>query len=68
MVRPAATSQENLLLADQRAARAAAGESLAFVPAMLTGDYQGDGKAFRQPVPRAVRPRPGLDTWLTWCR
>ena len=30
---------------------AAAEESLAFAPAMLTPDYQGDGKAFGRPVP-----------------
>jgi uncharacterized protein (TIGR03086 family) len=29
---------------------AAAEESLKFAPAMLTGDYQGDGKAFGKPV------------------
>src|SRR5882724_2030430 len=29
---------------------AAAEESLNFAPAMLTGDYQGDGKAFAPPV------------------
>jgi uncharacterized protein (TIGR03086 family) len=30
---------------------AAAEESLAFAPGMLTSDYQGDGKAFGNPVP-----------------
>jgi uncharacterized protein (TIGR03086 family) len=30
---------------------AAARESLSFAPAMLTGDYQGEGKAFGPPVP-----------------
>ena len=37
---------------------AAAEESLAFAPGMLTSDYQGDGKAFgpRVPVPAAAAP------------
>ena len=37
---------------------AAAEESLAFAPAMLTGDYQGDGKPFapRVPVPDSAAP------------
>jgi uncharacterized protein (TIGR03086 family) len=30
---------------------AAAEESLAFAPAMLTDDYQGEGKPFGKPVP-----------------
>jgi uncharacterized protein (TIGR03086 family) len=39
-------------------ATAAAEESLAFAPGMLTSDYQGDGKAFgpRVPVPAAAAP------------
>jgi uncharacterized protein (TIGR03086 family) len=37
---------------------AAAEESLAFAPGMLTSDYQGDGKAFapRVPVPDTAPP------------
>lgn len=42
---------------------AAVGQSLAFAPGMLTGDYQGEGKMFAAPVP--VPPSaPPLDRLL----
>jgi uncharacterized protein (TIGR03086 family) len=43
---------------DWRPPAAAAQASLAFAPAMLTGDYQGEGKAFapRVPVPATAPP------------
>ena len=42
---------------------AAAEESLQFVPAMLTDDYQGDGKAFAKPV-SVPDTAPALDRLL----
>jgi uncharacterized protein (TIGR03086 family) len=42
---------------------AAAEESLLFAPAMLTGDYQGDGKAFAKPV-SVPGTAPALDRLL----